>query len=282
MQEGTRRRTGCQLPGTFPPQLVPFARGMWRVKTSAIDPDSQLMARASISPRRLNHSRNDDSDLYSSDRVVDRITLGILAGRIVPGQRLVEADLTRTLGVSRSPVREAFRRLDALGILARTMHRGASVRTLTREEAVDLIEATLPLTVFAARSSAERFVSTPRGFDAAKFRRELQQFRDRQEDAVNLLVQRQHFYNLLVEASGNSQLPSIMPNMRIQLLRLQIHSFADQRDRRDHLDDYAAVAKAILIGNADAAQAALTVHERRTRSILLGLPDAAFQRPLTD
>jgi len=75
-----------------------------------------------------------DADLSSSDQVVEHITRNILAGRYVPGQRLVEADLTHALSISRGPVREAYRRLDALGILTRTMHRGACVRALSRIE----------------------------------------------------------------------------------------------------------------------------------------------------
>ena len=66
-----------------------------------------------------------DGDVSSTDRVVNHITEGVLAGRYVPGQRLVEADLTRTLRVSRGPVREAFRRLDARRSRAHEHDRGA-------------------------------------------------------------------------------------------------------------------------------------------------------------
>ena len=62
------------------------------------------------------------------------ITAGIESGRFVPGQRLTEAELTRQLGVSRGPVREAFKRLAGEGVLDLTRHRGAVVRAQTREE----------------------------------------------------------------------------------------------------------------------------------------------------
>jgi len=233
-------------------------------------------------PRTVVRQDDAEPDISSSDRVVEHITSGILAGRYVPGQRLVEADLTHTLQVSRGPVREAFRRLDALGILARTMHRGASVRTLSRVEALDLLAASDPLSVLAGRLAAERFAAHPNGFDAIRFERELRPFRDREEDSRNLLGQRQKFYDLLVEMSGNSQLASMMPNMRIQLLRLQTQSFRHQDDRRQHLDDYAAVARAILAGDAGSAGKALAAHAKRTRQTILDLPDAAFPRPYSD
>jgi DNA-binding GntR family transcriptional regulator len=162
------------------------------------------------------------------------------------------------------------------------MHRGASVRTLSRTEALDLLAASDPLSVLSGRLAAERFATRPKDFDATRFERELQPFRDREEDSQNLLGQRQKFYDLLVEMSGNSQLPSMMPNMRIQLLRLQTQSFRHQDDRRQHLDDYAAAARAILAGDARSAERALAAHGKRTRQTILDLPDAAFPRPPSD
>jgi len=222
---------------------------------------------------------NTDSDISSSDRVVEHILSSILAGRYVPGQRLVEADLTHMLAVSRGPVREAFRRLDALGVIARSPHRGVSVRTLLRAEALDLLDASHALSVLAGRLAAERFAKQPKGFDAARFEHELRPYRDREEDVANLLVQRQYFYDLLAEMSGNSQLSSISPNMRLQILRLQMRPFTDQRDRRQHLEDYAAIAKAILSGNPDAAERAIKAHKMHTRQMIQSLPSAAFPQP---
>lgn len=71
----------------------------------------------------------------SSDRVVAAIIKGILSGRYVPGQKLIEADLTHTLGISRSPVREALKRLDAQGVVELTPHRSAYICAMGREEA---------------------------------------------------------------------------------------------------------------------------------------------------
>jgi DNA-binding GntR family transcriptional regulator len=223
-----------------------------------------------------------ESDLSSSDRVVEHVTSNILAGRYVPGQRLVEADLTHSLQVSRGPVREAFRRLDALGILTRTMHRGACVRTLARAEAEDLLLAVEPLSALMARLAAERFATRAADFDAGRFERELKPFRDREEDLANLLIQRRHFYDVLVAIGGNTALPSLIPTMRIHLLRVQIQSFLDSEDRRQHLDDYAAVARAVWGGDAKAAEKAMSAHLRHGRATVTQLPDAAFPRPVED
>src|SRR5271156_21230 len=75
--------------------------------------------------------------MTSPDRVVDAITRNLRAGVFVPGQRLIEADLTKELRVSRGPVREALKRLAAEGVLTVTRNRGAYVRALSRVEVRD-------------------------------------------------------------------------------------------------------------------------------------------------
>src|SRR5689334_5216430 len=100
-----------------------------------IDQNSMLASMRSVSSQPAGAQLLEE-DHSSTDRVVNHITAGILAGRYVPGQRLVEVDLTQVLKISRGPVREAFRRLDALGLVSTSRHRGAWVRTLSRTEAV--------------------------------------------------------------------------------------------------------------------------------------------------
>jgi DNA-binding GntR family transcriptional regulator len=219
-----------------------------------------------------------DLEQSSTDVVVNHITAGVLAGRYVPGQRLVEADLTRALRVSRGPVREAFRRLDALGILSRTMHRGACVRTLSRTEGIDLLLTTQPLIGLIARLAADEVKARNGGRDIASLERELRSYRDRDPELSNDPSQRQHFYDILVAIGGNTQLPSVFPTMRIHLLRLQTQSFRDVDDRRTNVDDFADVAKAVLAGDRKAAEKACLAHNRRMRDAIQQMPHEAFPR----
>jgi DNA-binding GntR family transcriptional regulator len=223
-------------------------------------------------------SSEEDPDPSSTDLVVNHITMGVLAARYVPGQRLIEADLTHALRVSRGPVREAFRRLDALGILSRAMHRGACIRTLTRTEAVDLLVASEPLTCLMGRLAAEEFKSRKTVRDIGSFEAELRPFCDLKQDLSHEPGRRQHFYDILAAMTGNSQLPSLFPTMRIHLLRLQTQSYRDVADRRANMDDFAAIAKAVLDGNGKTAEKACLVHNRRMRRAIENMPDEAFPR----
>jgi DNA-binding GntR family transcriptional regulator len=221
-----------------------------------------------------------DEDVSSTDRVVNHITAGVLAGRYVPGQRLVEADLTRALRVSRGPVREAFRRLDALGILSRTMHRGACVRTLSRAEAVDLMVAIEGIDMLTSRLAATAVRKRTGGRPLVALERALRPYRDREYDLAGMPQRRQRFYDLLIEITGNSQLPSLFPTMRIHLLRLQTQSYRSADARNSDVDDFATVARAVLAGDSAAAEKAVAAHDRRVLRALLEMPDEAF--PPTD
>jgi DNA-binding GntR family transcriptional regulator len=217
-----------------------------------------------------------DDNVSSTDRVVNHITAGVLAGRYVPGQRLVEVDLTRTLRVSRGPVREAFRRLDALGILSRTMHRGACVRTLSRSEAVDLMIAIEGIDMLTSRLAAQAVKNRGGGRQLAALERALRPYRDREYDLASMPQKRQQFYDLLIAITNNSQLPSLFPTMRIHLLRLQTQSYRKADARNSDVDDFAAVARAVLTGDAAAAEKASAAHDKRVLKALLEMPDEAF------
>ncbi len=219
-----------------------------------------------------------EDELSSTDRVVNHITAGVLAGRYVPGQRLVEADLTHALRVSRGPVREAFRRLDALGLLSRTLHRGSCVRTLSRTEAIDLMVASGSIDSLTARLAATAVRNRKGSRQFVKLERELHAYRDKEYDLTNAPQQRQHFYDILITMSGNTQLPSLFPTMRIHLLRLQTQSYRNLDDRRSDAEDFAAVAAAVLSGDGRAAERASATHHRRVQRALLTMPDAAFPR----
>lgn len=80
----------------------------------------------------------------------------ILDGRLSPGERLVEDRLAKLLGVSRNPVREAVRVLEAEGFIDVPARRGAFVATLTEDDAADLFTVRLALEPLGARLAAER------------------------------------------------------------------------------------------------------------------------------
>jgi DNA-binding GntR family transcriptional regulator len=100
---------------------------------------------------------------FSSIRVPDLVGLiesqlqqAILSGRIGPGERIVEAELARRMGVSRAPVREAARRLESVGLLVSRPRHGFAVRTISAKQIEDLYEVRMQLEILAVALACER------------------------------------------------------------------------------------------------------------------------------
>lgn len=216
----------------------------------------------------------------SPDKVVSAIYRGILAGRIVPGQKLIEADLASSLDVSRGPIREALKRLHAEGVVENTRHRGAYVRILSREEAFDFLELLSLLTGFIARKAAD---AVSQADDA--FRQQFEQALDtlrhflKGDGADNLHHEtNRRFYDAMIEIGGNSQIASIMPVMRIQLFRMQGHTTVTPQTQEKRFAEFAEIARHVLAGDPARAQKAMARHMQLTRKRLQALPDDAFAR----
>jgi DNA-binding GntR family transcriptional regulator len=221
---------------------------------------------------------NEAGEQYSAsspDIVVNAIIRGVRAGRLVPGQRLVEADLTRNLGVSRGPVREALKRLAAEGVVTLNRHRGAYVRALTRNEVRDTLMVLEVLTGLVARLAAQHI-----GEDRNRVRfeaeyRRLMAFRE-QGDSISFLDQRRAYYDALIAIGGNRELERLMPLMQIHLLRLQFQSYVTPRQREKQFQEYEAISQAVLSSNQRLSERLMQLHIRRTRLVLTRLPEEAF------
>ncbi|WP_158970793.1 GntR family transcriptional regulator [Chachezhania sediminis] len=215
----------------------------------------------------------------SPDIVFDAIIMGICRGSLVPGQRLVEADLTESLGVSRGPVREALKRLAAEGIVTLNQNRGAFVRALNRKDANDLLQV-LEVNCALGAELATRKIA------AGYMREEFQDIADKlmafeeRGDSQAFIECRREFYDVLFLASDNMELHRIIPQMNIHLLRLQFQTRISDRDRRKQFDEYRAVVSAILGGEARRAARLMAIHIRRTRLSISRMSDDAFRTGL--
>ena len=211
----------------------------------------------------------------SPDKVADHVLDGIKSGRFVPGQRLIEADLSESLYTSRGPIREAFKRLAAEGVLTLIPHRGAYVRTLTRREVAEVLVIQETLTGLAARLAAE-------SIDVADHRQQFERsyralIADKSiADFHQLLDRRADFYATLVAISGNEELARFVPIPQTNLLRTQFVRHFSQEERRRELQEYDAIAKHILNGAAQQAESAMRRHVKSSRISIDRLPDEVF------
>ncbi|MGR9090640.1 MAG: GntR family transcriptional regulator [Gammaproteobacteria bacterium] len=213
--------------------------------------------------------------MSSPDSVAAALLDGIKTGRYVPGQRLIEADLTAELDVSRGPVREALKRLAAEGVVQLIPHRGAYIRKLTRREVMDILTIQEVLTALAARLAAEHIDS---GDNRNRFQRAYEKLialRD-QRDTDVMLDERARFYETLVTLGDNRELSRFVPIPQTNLLRTQLSEYAGRRERDRQFREYDSIAKHVLAGNGPAAESVMQRHIRNTRTSINRLGDEAF------
>jgi DNA-binding GntR family transcriptional regulator len=152
---------------------------------------------------------------------VDRLRRDILSGRTDPGERLVEEQLTRRLGISRAPVREAMRLLAQQGLIEHIPRRGARVATLSDDDVRELYEI---------RDVLERHAVTsmPPHPDLAALRAALDVMRKATEadDRLELANAHRLFHVEVVTLAGNRQLAALYESV---LVRIQLYMAVNMR-----------------------------------------------------
>ena len=238
-----------------------------------MDTATSPVSRRAIADR--NKADRGASAKTSPDRVVDAILGSIRSGNFVPGQRLIEADLTRDYRVSRGPVREALKRLAAEGVLTLTRHRGAYVRAMSRGEVRDSLIVLEALVGLMASLAARRIASDENAARMRDAHERLLAFRDDGGTSA-FLDERRRFYDTIIQIGGNLELKRMLPLMQIHLLRMQFQAYITPRDREKQFKEYETITETILRGDTMRAQKVASLHIRRTRLSLMRLPDEAF------
>lgn len=218
--------------------------------------------------------------LSASDRVAEVILLDIRSGRLVPGQHLLEPELTARLGISRGSLREALKHLAAAGIVTLSRFRGAYIATLDRKSVLDLLDTLEPLARLGARLAAQNCGGARACkllLDSAARLGELHVSGNRGE----YLNERRRFYDIMVDLGGNSELARVMPLSRTDLFRAQVETRQSEKQRKRHAEGYGKIAQAIAKCDVAAADRAVADHFAGTRKTMQELPADVFPSPRT-
>ncbi|MBB5685884.1 GntR family transcriptional regulator [Sphingobium boeckii] len=209
------------------------------------------------------------------DKVTDAIIQGIRSGVFVPGQHLLEPDLTRRLGISRGSLREALKHLAAAGIVTLNRYRGAYIGILGRKSVLDLLDTLEPLARLAARLAAGNCVS-PADQKRMQTAANMIEAAGRGGNRAQYMEDRRHFYDTMIDLGGNRELERVIPLSRTDLFRAQVERVQSETQRQRHVSGYGKIAKAIIGQDADAADRAVKRHFDGTRKTMEELPEDAF------
>jgi len=145
----------------------------------------------------------------AAETAYDVIRNKILSGHFSRGERLREEELAQLVGVSRTPIREALRRLDAEGLIEFLPNRGASVTTWTGQELDNLYEARALIEGYAAGQAAKR-ISQESLDTLAQLSKQMRELDTANAEADEMTRLNNEFHRLLTAASGNTHLESLV------------------------------------------------------------------------
>jgi DNA-binding GntR family transcriptional regulator len=202
----------------------------------------------------------------ATERAYDHTKSRVLDGTYPGGALITEGEVSEAVGVSRTPVREAFLRLQAEGLLRLYPKRGALVVPVSAQEIDDVMETRGMIERFAVEkviaSGGHREVGT-RLREALAAQRKLRKTPERFTEADR------EFHGLLVAATGNQVLVDLYAALRDRQLRMGVTALVRDPPRIDRiLEEHAALADAMANGRRDDAMACVTHHLHGTEAAL--------------
>lgn len=192
------------------------------------------------------------------DVVFNTLRQAILKGELEPGERLMEIQLAERLGVSRTPIREAIRKLELEGLVLMIPRKGAEVAKISEKSLRDVLEVRRSLEELAIELACARM-------DEEDVRN-LEEARDafsaavRQGDAMTIAESDEHFHDIIYNGTGNTRLVQILNNLREQMYRYRLEYIKDEDKRQILLVEHDQIFKAIRDRHVAEAKAAAREH----------------------
>lgn len=181
----------------------------------------------------------------------------IINGALPPGSKLTEATLAEQLGVSRGPVREAFRMLEEAGLVQNEKNRGVFVRSLSPPEVLEIFEVRSVLEQYAARRAAE-LANPAQVRELRRLLREMEQA-GKQADAASYHRLNLVFHESLLTLAGNAKLTATYQRL-VKELSLYRRQNLTPESMRQYSLEHKEIVRAIAAGDGPAATLAMQSH----------------------
>jgi DNA-binding GntR family transcriptional regulator len=209
----------------------------------------------------------------------EELRQAIVSGELLPGERLLEEELSARLGLGRAAVRMALVRLEHDGLVDRERHRGARVRRVSEDEAVEIIEARAALEGLAARHAA--LSADDRSIEALReIIGEMRRLREA-GDLLALSNMNARLHARILEISGHETAKRLSRTLSSQIVRFQYRTVLLPGRPDQSFAEHSALVDAIAARDPDAAEEAMRHHllrvadALRTQQVAEPPPDAA-------
>lgn len=185
------------------------------------------------------------------DVVFNTLRKAILKGELKPGERLMEIALAERLGVSRTPVREAMRKLALEGLVVMIPRRGAQVANITEKDLNDVLEVRIALENLSIENACARMTEE----QLAELWKAAKDFEATMAEGnlVKLAEADVAFHEVIYKSSDNRRLNQVLNNLREQIYRYRVEYLKDEETRNLLVKEHEEIYEAIR--NRDVKQA---------------------------
>lgn len=202
-----------------------------------------------------------------ADQVFEKLEDDIIAGVYPRGEILTELKLVEQLGVSRTPIREALRRLEQERLI-QDSGKGSVVLGITTQDLIDIMEIRQRIEGVAAFYATQRI--TPEGIEELKGIHELQQFYYEKMDMERLREMDDKFHDAIYRCSGSSVLCDTLRPLHKKTQRYRKLSVGDQKRLAISVAQHKGIMDAIIAGDAELAQSLITEHIETAKQYMVG------------
>lgn len=192
------------------------------------------------------------------DVVFNTLRQAILKGELEPGERLMEIQLADRLGVSRTPIREAIRKLELEGLVLMIPRKGAEVARISEKSLRDVLEVRRSLEELAIELACQRMDEQ----ELEDLEQAQEAFRKAIEkgDAMEIAETDEHYHDIIYNGTGNSRLVQILNNLREQMYRYRLEYIKDAAKRQILIVEHDHILKAVKERHVSEAKTAIREH----------------------
>lgn len=199
------------------------------------------------------------------DRIVQSLADDIVSGRLTPGTKLDAQGMAERFGVSRTPIRETFGHLSAMGLVTHRPNRGVIVSTMHPDDLSDLYEAMAELEASLARLATLRMSREQRERLQKLHQESVHLVRD--VGAEGYARFNQDFHDLIFEAAQSPQLQDLAVATRARLAPFRRAQFRVSNRISKSWEEHDAIVRAIMVGDADSVGRLMRLHVQTVSAI---------------
>lgn len=201
---------------------------------------------------------NMDEFLPLRDVVFNTLRKAILTGELKPGERLLEIQLANQLGVSRTPIREAIRKLELEGLVIMMPRRGAEVAQITEKDLRDVLEVRRALDALCAELACDRITEE----EKQKLKDACDEFEKATAtgDATTIAAADVALHDIIVEVTGNRRLIQLINNLSEQMYRYRFEYIKDENQHNNLVEEHRMIYESIVRGDKEGAAKAAKLH----------------------